>query len=322
VNKSAVRRSSRPYVECLENREQPGFFIPTGFDPSILANSLTGLFSVFDGPVAARVIARSTSELVQLRESGDLEQRPLFQSSRDLNRGIPINSINPGLEAVFGIDAARPDPSATLGPYVRTERPSNAGTRGPELLFYGGDFSASMDDSGLLNGYNMSFADARPYDAVRARGLWTWDCLFSHNLMTYTGVQQAYVHVIGPGKFQEGVPNGGLLDAYPRTLHSATQAFVSNGGFGLIEYEIKACGLNLQLPQGHYYFNVQPVGFGTGASYGATTHGLNGKGSPLYNDDSWFHFPEQGYQWVDTNLPFGNAQNWDFSQGICSAPAC
>jgi hypothetical protein len=178
-----------------------------------------------------------------------------------------------------------------------------------------------LDYTGLANEYNTSIPDARTYDGVRARGAWTWDCLFSHNLMDFTGVQQAYVHIIGPGKFKEGQPNGGLPDAYPRTLHSATQTFYSDGNFGIPEYEIKVCGLSLQLPQGQYYFNVQPVGFGSGRSFAANTIGMNGKGSPLYNDDSWFHSPYFDAFWVDTNKFFGIG-TWDFSQGICSAPAC
>jgi hypothetical protein len=273
--KSIVRRPSRPYVELLENRNQPGSILTAGFELSLLASSFVdhGLVSVMT-PTSAGV----------------------------------VNPVESGV-------------SPTIGPAPEMERPSEVGTRGPNLHFYGGDFNYGMNDTGLANEYNTDLADARTYDGVRARELWKWDCLFSHNLMNFTGVQEAYVHVIGPGKFKEGMENGGLSNAYPRTLHPATQTVYSNGGYGYIEYEIKVCGLGLELPQGQYYFNVQPVGFGYGRSFGATTHGLNGKGSPLYNDDSWFHVPDHGYYWADTDKVFGIG-TWDFSQGICSAPAC
>jgi hypothetical protein len=203
-------------------------------------------------------------------------------------------------------------------------------TRGPNLLFYSGDADSR---AALSNAYNTGVSDARVYDDVRLRGAWTVDCVFSHNVMNFTGVQQAYVHIIGPGQVTGGQPNGGLSEAYPRTLVSATQTATGIVHHGLTEYEVKACGLGLNLPQGHYYFNVQPVGFGTGLSYQSSTDGKNhsggaggtvggaGKGSPLANDNSWFDSVHFGYTFADTNAIHG-AGIWDYSGGMCSAPAC
>jgi hypothetical protein len=203
--KSNVWRSSRPCVEGLESREQPGSIMTAGFDPSLLAGSFLGkgLLRVFDEPVAARGITRMSTGVVNLVETGGTIQPPAFSSDLDVSTPTPTNSVVPSLEDVFGHGATRSDPSPTIGPEAGMERPGDAGTRGPDLLFYAGDADGR---AGWANEYNTQVSDARVYDDVRVRADWTMDCLFSHNVMNFVGVQQAYVHIIGPGQVKRVSP--------------------------------------------------------------------------------------------------------------------
>src|SRR5262245_31022831 len=166
MTKSVVRRPSRPYVEGLEKRDQPGSVLTGGLDPSLLASSWLShsLLSVFDELVAARVMTPTNTGVVNSVASGDTTQPPLSRSDLDVPASIPPNWAVPRLQDVFGLGATRPDLSLTLGSGTGMERPGDVGTRGPNLLFYGGDFDGR---SALANEYNTLVSDARVYDNVR-----------------------------------------------------------------------------------------------------------------------------------------------------------
>jgi hypothetical protein len=322
----------QPRLMALEGREQPGSLLTTGLDASFLAGAFLGdaLVNARPAQVATHLPAKKT-EALDLAIQLPTELQIVQNSTVKLAEATSMEDV-----AGLGIPTAKP--AATISEYLN-ERPgmarpgSNSGSRGPNLLNYNGDFDTR---NGLANEFNTIVTDARTYDGFRIRGSATKDCFFSHNLMNFTGVTTANVHVIGPGFVTGGVSNGGLATVFSGTALPATQVATGLSGFGFTEYEIKVCGLGLTFGPGHYYVNVQPIGVaGVGRSFNSTANGLDNpagggaggtvdgasKGGPGANDDSWFDSPYYSAVFADSELYLGTGP-FDFSTGVCMAPSC
>jgi hypothetical protein len=298
-----ARFEFQPRVTRLENREQPGSVL---LDTSLLAGALLGS-GLLDGDDAPAII-RQTS-------SGQVSQKP------DLDNGTPQVGVPTNLVVPTTVERLPMTIGDGIGSLPIT-RP--IGSKGPDLYFHGGDLDGR---NGLANEMNTLVSDARTYDDVRARKLWEQDCYSSNNLMSFTGLVSANVEVRGPGNMSEG---NGLAQYYYAKEAKATQVPTGLSAYGYTDYTVLSCG-HAQQFQGHYYINVQPIGFGSGRSFQSTTDGLAhggtggvygvGKGSPLANDNTWFDSTYFGYTFTDTANVFG-AGTWDFSGGICKTAAC
>jgi hypothetical protein len=316
----------QPQLMALEGREQPGSLLNTGLDASFLAGAFLG------DVLASRPAQVATQVPAKKAEALDLAIQLPTELQIVKNSAVTVAEAT-SMEDVAGLGIPSAKPSMTLSETPGMVRPGgNYGTRGPFLLNYNGDADGR---NGLANEFNTIVTDARTYDAFRIRGSATKDCFFTHNLMNFTGVTTANVHVIGPGFVTGGVANGGLPTVFSGTALPATQTATGLAYFGYTDYEVKVCGLGLTFGPGHYYVNVQPIGVaGVGRSFNSTTSGLAvggsgaggtasgaSKGGPGANDDSWFDSPYYGAVFADTGTYLG-AGSWDFSTGVCSAPAC
>jgi hypothetical protein len=317
-------RAPRPHLELLDGRLQPGSMLAAELGTSVLADVLgvhLGRVSLGDvRPLVGLKVAHTPD--AGTAELGDAGAGVVGTIPKSESRVKDAALAQPEVPALADIVGHGPPQSGrlpmTIGGHVGDPaRPGgDIGSKGPNLLFYGGD---TNEAGGLANEYHSLVRDARVYDDVRIRGEWTIDCLLSRNLMTFTGVIQANAEIRGPGQMSEG---NGLTQAKYAPGASATQKLTGFSAFGYLEYEVKACGLGFgSLPQGHYYINVQPIGFGSGRSFQSDTDGAKGKGSPLANDNTWFDSLYFGYDFTDVATVYGIG-TWDFTAGICSAPAC
>jgi hypothetical protein len=301
-----MKNGFRPQVTTLEGREQPGSMFSTGLDASILAAGVLGEAIV----QSSRPLMRTT-QAPKKAEAAQVAVQPLSKDALDVQSSGTIKQTD-STDMIVPPELAVP--AMTAADYAK-RRPgvfgeSTMDTRSNLTLFYGGNFDGR---NGLANEFNTLVTDARTYDDWRIRSGFTIDCLFSRNLMTgLTSVTQANWSIRGPGVMSTG---NGLAVFASGTAAPATQVPTGFSGFGLIEYEIKVCGLNLNVPSGHYYINVQPIGFGSGRSFQSTTSGAGPvKGQPIANGDTWFDSPYYGASFVATSVYFG-AGTWDFSGG-------
>jgi hypothetical protein len=327
---ASVKNGFQPSLMTLEGREQPGTMFSTGLDGAILA----GAFG--EEILKASRPALVTTQAPQQIDSTEISllpaaSRPLSVQSNGTIKVAEAKSI----QAIDGLSDQRV--FATIGDYVRAnpdvaQRPGDfTGERGADLLNYRGDFDGV---NGLANEFNTVVSDARTFDNYRVRGNPTKDCVFTHNLMNFTGVGTANVQIRGPGFATSGV-DGGLPLVFNGTAMPATQLPTGLSGFGFTDYEIKVCGLGLDstdMPAGHYYLSVQPIGFGSGRSFNSTTNGADAGGSGVgttYGDkkggpgavgDSWFDSPYFGTGgWADSSIYLG--VETDFSGGLCQTVA-
>jgi hypothetical protein len=295
----------------------------TGLDGAILA-----------GAFGEEILKASRPALVttQAPQKIDSTEITLLPAERPLsvhtNGTIKQVETQPVAEiSALGLGTPRSSPSLTPGGDSVLQRPGgDDGLRGPpNLLNYSGDFDGV---NGQANEFGTSVPDARVFDGYRIRGNPVKDCFFSHNLMNFTGVVAANVKIVGPGTATAGVPNGGLPVVLDAKAVPATQAATGLSGFGFTDYEIKACGLKQTFPQGHYYVNVQPIGFGSGRSFQSTTSGgatggsgANGTvpgpgfGGPINNGDAYFDSPSFGAVWT-------SLATQDYSGGVCQNSTC
>jgi RHS repeat-associated protein len=180
-------------------------------------------------------------------------------------------------------------------------------------LFYGGDFNGF---NGLANEQKTLVTDAHVYDDFHIfyPEVYHITGLFSRNLMDTTATG-ANVRILGPGYAQAGLVDGGLPQAYQALNLPVTVTPTGFSGFGYTEYQVLVNIPTLDLPPGHYYFDVQPIGNGTGRSFESTTSGANGVGYPINNDDSWFSSSFFGVTWGDAADQVGGSSA-DFSAGL------
>jgi hypothetical protein len=178
---------------------------------------------------------------------------------------------------------------------------------GGTVGWYNGDFD---NNNGLANEQNTTVSQANVYDDfVVPAGGWTVVGVFSNDLISFTGITQAFWEI----RSGVSVGNGGaLIDS---GTSDATQTATGRSGFGFTEYTIEVDGLNIVLAPGTYWLTVSPIGFGSGRSFVSETLGANAIGTPPGNNGNGF-FNSSSF-----NVTFGDAADQtsgrpDFSQGV------
>jgi hypothetical protein len=312
-----LKNGFSPRLMTLESREQPGSVFSTGLDASILAGAFLG-----DALVdASRPIARAAQVATKTTDATDVAVLPAERLNTHSASTIKQAEAK-SLDDVAGLGVPNVAKTARLSNFLRPGsegQGGDSGTRGPNLLFYGGDLDGR---NGLANEFNTAVADARTFDDFRFRAPQVVDCMFSRNLMSFY-TSSANVTILGPGVATAGIPNGGLPVVYSGTALPATHTFTGNTAFGFFEVEVKVCGIGAAVAPGHYYYNVQPIGTGDpfSRSFHSTTSGANFKGAPIANHETYFDSPTFGAVFQDTTAQLGPG-TWDFSGGLCNAPAC
>jgi hypothetical protein len=151
-------------------------------------------------------------------------------------------------------------------------------------LWYNGDFDGV---NGLSNERNTVVTQAGVYDDfnVPSGQMWNVTGLFSNDLANtvITGADWEIRQGISEG-------NAGTLIA-SGTTSTPVVTLTGRSGFGYLEYNVLANGLNLTLGPGTYFVNVTVVGngnFGTNRAFNSTTSGANCIGTPCGNNMNAF----------------------------------
>jgi hypothetical protein len=296
----AAYLATRPRLESLEGRCLPGSFLAG----SQMVSALTAEFLLCPDLFPAAPVYAAEARPVHRSSPSTLGLAPPVNRSESATNplGAPdyslLNSASRALTDGSPIDVSGDAPSSP-------RQGANSGTKAV-TLYYGGDWDGR---NALSNEENTAGADGQVYDDVRWRGSWHAKSLFSRNFLN-TNVLWCNYDIrknVSPGNAGTSVIGG------PITGAACTVTPTGGSGFGFMEYEVRVSGLDITLPGGHYWINVQPHGDGTGASYQSTTSGANHIGSPYANGNSYFF--NGVFFYVDTGVILG-AGTWDFSGGV------
>ncbi|MDP1854338.1 MAG: PEP-CTERM sorting domain-containing protein [Candidatus Omnitrophota bacterium] len=176
------------------------------------------------------------------------------------------------------------------------------------VLWYNGDYRGYLG-GGLANEINTSIAQSNVYEdfqVINDDG-WLVNTIWSNDLMSFTGVEQAMWEI------RRGVSegNGGTLIA--GGISPATQIATGRGvGSWTPEYTIEVTGLSIYLEPDTYWLTVAPIGFGYGYSYVSGTNGLNAIGAPVNNNYALWSYGDLYF----TPLPGGLYAPKNFSMGV------
>src|SRR5262245_56407839 len=160
TNRATRDFAARPRLERLEGREQPGSMLTAGLDTSLVAGALgQGLLSISlpDTPVAIHAVTTQSAGLttVNSEDMGVLQQNQELPSDLQVSTGPLVQSGELGVGDILGHGA----PLQVTAAFQPGDRPGGeTGGRGPDLLFYGGDFDGR---NGLTNEFNTLVTDSR-----------------------------------------------------------------------------------------------------------------------------------------------------------------
>jgi hypothetical protein len=171
--------------------------------------------------------------------------------------------------------------------------------------FYGGDPDGRswLASSGPSETGPIVFEDAR---LGFSQGL--YGGMFGHFKLSQGFVMQGVEMEI-----RDGISQGSSGTLLARVM--ANNVFTTpTGTSGVFEVKGTTQFFNsLPNPQAIYYIGMRVIGVGTAEL--VTTSGVNGRGLPLANGNSFFHDPLNALTYTDTQNVLG-AGTWDFSIGM------
>jgi hypothetical protein len=207
--------------------------------------------------------------------------------------------------------ADQPDSAAQATERLAQLTPSAAET-GAVTAWYNGDWQSGIP--GLANWYISEDESSRVYDDfVVPEGGWTVVGLFSNNRMDFSGVTHAAWEI------RSGVsPDGGGRRVAGGVARATQKLIPGNGPFPkdpLIGYRIEVDGLHIQLPPGHYWMSVAPVGVGT--SFASATRGSHAIGRAADTPGAAYFRSAAGWRTVEEMAAMGQmGRTRHFSVGV------
>ncbi len=157
-----------------------------------------------------------------------------------------------------------------------------------DILFYGGDFDPNNPNANGLANENDAIVGGNPYGAATYQNFvvaqkdiqWNVNSLWTNNLSTLNPTS-AYWEIrsgVSEGK------GGTLVASGTASGANFSQEPTGRSGFGFLEYQDHATGLDVTLKPGTYWEAVVPQDVNNpGRSFNSNTFGLNSVGTQISN---------------------------------------